>query len=103
MKLLRNNSARDDMHDLWWYLCTKDSILATVPVSIALPIGSEAYPVCDTQITAPTLRSAAASSLLVRIPVASSNAKRLWSVKAVRIPKRCECRIASWAKDERLA
>lgn len=95
MKLFRNNSAWDDMHDLWWYLCPKNSVLATVPVSMVTQIGSEAYPVCDTQITAPTLHSAAASSLLVRIPVASSNAKRLWSVKTVRIPKRCECRIAS--------
>ena len=95
MKLFRNNSAWDDMHDLWWYLRPKNRVLATIPVSIASLVGPEAYPVCDTQITAPTLHSPAARSLLVKIPAASSNAKRLWSVKTVRIPKRCEFIIAS--------
>jgi hypothetical protein len=66
-------------------------------------INSVTYPVCDTQITASTFFKVPTMSLLVKMLAASSNPNRLWSVKTVRIPMKCECRIPSCPMDERLA
>ena len=54
-------------------------------------------------MTASTFRRVPTNSLLVRMLAASSNPNRLWSVNTVRIPMRCECKMPSWERDERLA
>ena len=54
-------------------------------------------------MTASTFRRVPTNNLLVRMLAASSNPNKLWSVNTVRMPIRCECKIASWPRDERLA
>lgn len=61
------------------------------------------YPVLETHMTASTFRRAPTKSLFVRIVAASSNPNRLWSVKIVLIPNKCAWRIASWAREDKLA